>query len=155
MNSIITLKNILIASLAVILITMSVYIFLAEKTYTSILPINPIDINAAKPVLKITDTVVGTGEALKPAQQAVFHYIGRLENGTEFDNSYTKSGALTTRIGVGDVIKGWDEGLIGMKVGGKRNLFIPSNKAYGEKAVGIIPAKANLLFEVELLKINP
>jgi peptidylprolyl isomerase len=155
MNSKLTLKNILLVLLAIIFITLAVFAYMAEKNY----PIaKPQAIKGAidpKTQLNKEDLVVGTGQELRPAQQGVFQYIGRLEDGTEFDNSYASQGPFTARVGSGEVIPGWDQGLPGMKVGGKRKLFIPSKLGYGAKENGKIPANSNLIFEVELLKINP
>jgi len=104
--------------------------------------------------LKIQDLRVGDGPSPKPGQTIKVHYVGTLENGQEFDNSYKKGGPVDFRIGVGAVIKGWDEGLMGMKVGGKRKLFIPSDLGYGPVPRPKIPPNSNLLFEIELLGIN-
>lgn len=155
MNLKFNLKNILLLSLAVILVTLVIFSFLAEKNYPINAPTVTKNINDAKPKLTKEDIQVGTGQELLAGQQGVFNYVGTLEDGTEFDASTKSGGPFTARIGSGEVIAGWDQGLPGMKVGGKRKLFIPYNLAYGEKANGKIPAKANLRFEVELLKINP
>jgi peptidylprolyl isomerase len=103
--------------------------------------------------LIITDVVVGSGkEAVKGALIRV-HYVGTFENGFKFDSSIDRGRVLEFVLGAGRVIKGWDQGLIGMKVGGKRKLFIPSHLAYGERAVGPIPPNSNLNFEVELFEV--
>jgi FKBP-type peptidyl-prolyl cis-trans isomerase len=104
--------------------------------------------------IDITELKLGEGRELKKGDEATFHYIGTLENGSEFDSSVRTDKPFTTTIGVGKVIKGWDEGLPGMKVGGKRKLLIPYSLAYGERATPKIPAKSNLIFEVELLSIK-
>lgn len=104
--------------------------------------------------LKIEDLRVGDGESPKPGQTISVNYVGTLEDGTEFDNSYKKGGPVDFRIGVGQVIKGWDEGLMGMKVGGKRRLFIPSKLGYGAVPRPKIPPNSNLLFEIELLDVK-
>lgn len=104
--------------------------------------------------LKIQDLRVGDGESPKPGQTVTVNYVGTLENGTEFDNSYKKGGPVDFRIGVGQVIKGWDEGLMGMKVGGKRRLFIPSKLGYAAVPRPGIPPNSNLLFEIELLDVK-
>lgn len=105
--------------------------------------------------LKIEDTVVGTGtEALKDSTVTV-HYTGTLLDGTKFDSSVDRGAPFTTKLGVGGVIKGWDEGIPGMKVGGKRTLTIPSSMGYGATGAGAdIPPNAGLIFEVELLEVQ-
>ena len=105
--------------------------------------------------LQITDTVVGAGAEVKKGDNIVMHYRGTLENGTEFDSSYGRGEPFSCPIGVGYVIKGWDEGIIGMKIGGKRKLVIPGNLAYGERGAGrLIGPNATLVFECELLGIE-
>jgi FKBP-type peptidyl-prolyl cis-trans isomerase len=104
--------------------------------------------------LEITELKVGDGRELKKGDEATFHYIGTLENGTEFDSSVRRDVPFTVVIGAGKVIKGWDEGLPGMKVGGKRKLHIPYGAAYGDQGNAKIPPKSNLNFEVELLSIK-
>ena len=81
------------------------------------------------------------------------HYVGTLTNGTVFDSSYSRNQPFTFRVGVGQVIAGWDQGIPGMKVGGKRRLTIPPSLGYGNQAVGSIPANSTLIFDVELLSI--
>lgn len=105
--------------------------------------------------LKIQDLRVGDGASPVPGQTVKVNYIGTLENGKEFDNSYTRGVAADFKIGVGRVIKGWDEGLMGMKVGGKRKLYIPSKLGYGQFGKPPdIPPNSNLVFEIELLGIK-
>jgi len=105
--------------------------------------------------LKIEDEVIGTGSAVKSGDTIVIHYTGTLENGQKFDSSRDRGQPFETQIGVGQVIKGWDQGVIGMMVGGKRKLTIPSNLAYGEQGMpGAIPGNATLIFELELLEIK-
>ncbi|HEX8923257.1 MAG TPA: FKBP-type peptidyl-prolyl cis-trans isomerase [Patescibacteria group bacterium] len=105
--------------------------------------------------LIIEDQQVGTGAEVKAGDTVVMNYVGTLLDGTKFDSSYDRHQAFTTRIGVGQVIKGWDEGVIGMKVGGKRRLIIPSDLAYGDNGIpGAIPPKATLVFDVELLNLQ-
>ncbi len=109
--------------------------------------------------LQITDTVVGTGASPKTGQTCVMHYTGWLyengKKGAKFDSSVDRGKPFEFRIGVGMVIKGWDEGVSTMKVGGKRTLIIPADLGYGARgAGGVIPPNATLLFEVELLDIK-
>jgi peptidylprolyl isomerase len=104
--------------------------------------------------LRITDLVVGDGAEAVAGQTVVVNYRGTLANGTEFDSSYGR-GPFSFPLGGGRVIQGWDEGVAGMKVGGKRKLVIPPDLAYGERgAGGVIPPNATLTFEVELLRIG-
>lgn len=82
------------------------------------------------------------------------HYKGTLTNGTKFDASYDRGEPLTFKVGAGQVIKGWDEGLLGMKIGEKRKLTIAPEIAYGNRAVSVIPANSTLIFETELVSIQ-
>jgi FKBP-type peptidyl-prolyl cis-trans isomerase len=105
--------------------------------------------------LKYIDEVAGAGESPKPGQVVTVHYTGTLENGTKFDSSRDRGEPFTFQIGVGGVIRGWDEGVMTMKVGGKRRLIIPSALGYGARgAGGVIPPNATLIFEVELLGVK-
>ena len=106
--------------------------------------------------LKLEDLVEGEGaEATGPGQTLFVHYTGRLEDGTKFDSSLDRDEPLSFPLGVGYVIKGWDEGMVGMKVGGKRRLTIPPELGYGARgAGGVIPPNATLVFEVELMEIS-
>lgn len=111
--------------------------------------------------LKYEDPVVGTGASPKPGQRCVVHYTGWLADdwgrkGKKFDSSHDRGKPLTFPVGVGYVIKAWDEGLLGMKVGGKRILHVPPYLGYGRRGTGdgTIPPNANLIFEVELLGIQ-
>ena len=102
--------------------------------------------------LRITDLEVGTGPEAVAGQTVVVHYRGTLENGKQFDASYDRGKPFSFPLGRGQVIKGWDEGVQGMKVGGKRKLVIPPELGYGTRgAGGVIPPNATLIFEVELL----
>jgi len=104
--------------------------------------------------LRITDLVVGSGEEAVSGKSVSVNYRGTLTDGREFDSSYGR-GPFSFPLGGGRVIKGWDEGVAGMKVGGKRKLVIPPDLAYGERgAGGVIPADATLIFEVELLQVG-
>ena len=106
--------------------------------------------------LKITDLVVGSGPEAKSGDKVSVNYRGTLTNGKEFDSSYSRNEAFNFPLGAGRVIRGWDEGVAGMKVGGKRKLVIPPDLGYGERgAGGVIPPNATLIFDVELVKIAP
>ncbi len=104
--------------------------------------------------LIIRDDVVGTGDQAIPGAMLTVNYVGTLSDGTKFDSSYDRNQPFTFTFGVGQVIPGWERGLVGMKVGGKRTLVIPSGFAYGEKGIGPIPPNATLVFQVELLQVS-
>jgi len=105
--------------------------------------------------LKYIDIEVGTGDSPTTGQTVKVHYTGTLTDGKKFDSSVDRGQPFSFKIGVGQVIKGWDEGVATMKVGGKRTLIIPPDLGYGERgAGGVIPGNATLLFDVQLLGIN-
>jgi len=105
--------------------------------------------------LKYVDERAGTGPNPRPGQKVTVNYRGTLENGKQFDSSYDKGQPYEFVIGRGNVIKGWDEGLMTMKVGGKRKLIVPSELGYGPMGYGRdIPPNAKLLFDVEMLGIK-
>jgi FKBP-type peptidyl-prolyl cis-trans isomerase len=112
------------------------------------------NVNTLQDGLKIEDEVVGTGTEAKTGDTVTVNYLGTLTNGEKFDSSYDRNQPFTAQIGVGQVIKGWDEGIIGMKVGGKRKLTIPPSLGYGSQSAGSIPPNSTLMFEVELLGIK-
>ena len=101
------------------------------------------------------DTVVGTGATASAGQTVTVNYTGWLTNGTKFDSSKDRNQPFSFRLGGGEVIQGWDEGVAGMKVGGTRKLTIPPQLGYGARgAGGVIPPNATLVFEVELLGVK-
>lgn len=105
--------------------------------------------------LIIETVATGTGPAAAPGDTVSVHYTGWLTNGTKFDSSRDRNQAFGFRLGSGQVIKGWDEGVAGMQVGGKRRLTIPAHLAYGTRSAGgVIPPNALLVFDVELLGIK-
>jgi len=105
--------------------------------------------------LTITDLVVGTGAEATPGTRVAVNYVGTLPDGTVFDASANHGGPFSFALGAGEVIAGWDQGVAGMKVGGKRRLVIPPSMAYGNRAVGdLIPANSTLFFEVELVNVQ-
>ena len=103
--------------------------------------------------LQVIDLQPGDGKAVVKGALITTQYRGFLESGHEFDSSYRRGKAFQCVIGTGRVIKGWDQGLMGMQVGGKRKLLVPAHLAYGERQMGDIPPHANLIFEIELLEV--
>jgi FKBP-type peptidyl-prolyl cis-trans isomerase len=109
--------------------------------------------------LQFEDTKKGEGATAQPGNECVMHYTGWLwqneSKGTKFDSSVDRGRPFSFRLGVGQVIRGWDEGVAGMQIGGKRTLVIPSELGYGARGAGqVIPPNAALLFEVELLEVR-
>lgn len=148
----------IIAVILVILVIIGVIYFMKsdnKKINESITPTNaPQAANVTE--LKIEDIIVGTGSAeVKSGDTITAHYTGTLMDGTKFDSSVDRGQPFTTEIGVGRVIKGWDQGIIGMKVGGKRKLTIPGDLAYGvQGSPPAIPPNATLIFDIELLDVK-
>ncbi|MFO0964369.1 MAG: FKBP-type peptidyl-prolyl cis-trans isomerase [Gemmataceae bacterium] len=114
-----------------------------------------LDINGSKePKLTIKDIKEGEGRAAKAGDTVEVHYTGKLADGTKFDSSRDRDKPFEFRLGAGKVIKGWDRGVVGMKVGGKRELVIPPELGYGKRGTPTIPPNAELYFEVELLRFR-
>jgi FKBP-type peptidyl-prolyl cis-trans isomerase len=112
------------------------------------------NITTTKDGLIIEDTLIGTGAEIKSGDIIEMHYLGRLSTGEKFDSSYDRGQPFETLIGGGRVIPGWDIGVPGMKIGGKRKLTIPPTLGYGERGIGPIPPNATLVFEVEAVGIK-
>lgn len=105
--------------------------------------------------LRVVDTVEGQGVGAKAGDTLTVHYTGVLPDGTMFDSSVARNSPIVVVLGMGEVIKGWDQGLVGMKAGGTRLLAIPPALGYGGVANGLIPPNSTLLFQVELVSITP
>lgn len=103
--------------------------------------------------LQIIDIQLGEGKEAVKGALITTQYTGWLDDGTKFDSSYDRGKPFQCVIGTGRVIKGWDQGLMGMRVGGKRKLLVPSHLAYGERSMGAITPHSNLTFEIELLEV--
>jgi len=148
-------KNKIINLALVVVVAIFLYQFFSIKpTDNPQLSITPTTIPTMDQ-LKIEDLVVGTGTEVKSGDNIVIHYLGTLLDGTKFDSSYDRGQPFETQIGVGQVIQGWDQGVVGMKVGGKRKLTIPPEMGYGARGAGnVIPPNATLIFEVELVNIK-
>jgi FKBP-type peptidyl-prolyl cis-trans isomerase len=104
--------------------------------------------------LIIEDSTKGAGPSVEKGSRVTVHYVGMLQDGTVFDNSYEKGEPYPFTVGMGDVIEGWDQGLLGMQAGGQRILVVPPSLGYGDRAMGPIPAGSTLLFSVELISIE-
>lgn len=162
-------KNILIITIIVILVGLAVWYLMYKNgqikndiygspsptpTPTPDLQVSPGPVTQLPGGLKIQDIVVGTGQEAKVGKTLSVHYVGALENGTKFDSSIDRGEPFNFVLGAGQVIKGWDQGFAGMKVGGKRILVIPPSLGYGSSgAGGVIPPNATLVFEVELVSV--
>mgnify|MGYP001201158317 CR=1 FL=1 len=119
----------------------------------------PVATGSAKPKMEdkliIQDERVGTGAEAVVGKKVTVNYLGTLTDGTKFDSSYDRGTPFSFSLGAGEVIAGWDQGVAGMKVGGKRKLTIPSSLGYGAQGIpGVIPGGATLIFEVELLGVE-
>lgn len=131
------------------------FLMLVEKKnfcYTSFMTKKKIKEKDAE--LLIEEIEVGKGEAVEEGDTITVHYKGTLEDGTQFDSSYDRDEPFEVKIGAGYVIRGWDLGIPGMKVGGKRKLTIPYQMGYGKYGTDGIPGFATLIFEVELVKFS-
>jgi FKBP-type peptidyl-prolyl cis-trans isomerase len=116
---------------------------------------NTSDMETNQEELIVEDLTVGNGDEAVSGKSVTVHYTGTLTDGTKFDSSVDRGAPFTFALGTGEVIPGWDQGVAGMKVGGKRKLTIPSSLGYGESGAGdVIPPNATLIFEIELLKVE-
>ena len=106
--------------------------------------------------VKIINEIIGNGLEVKNHSKVSVHYVGKLEDNTEFDNSYKRNQTFQFQVGIRQVILGWETGLLGMKEGGKRTIYIPYQLAYGERGAGdTIPPRSNLIFDIEVVKVIP
>ena len=134
----------------------SLFTMASEKTSSNSSPLAGAEIGTSQVTssgLQITELVSGEGQEATPGTTVSVNYKGTLDNGKEFDSSYGR-GPFEFSLGAGMVIKGWDEGVAGMKVGGKRKLVIPPELGYGSRGIGPIPPNSVLTFEVELLAVK-
>lgn len=152
------MKGILIslgATLIAVLVLVIAQFFSSQQEVIAA-PASSSDYTVTPSGLKYRDVKAGTGDQPQKSQLVFVHYTGKLENGRKFDSSRDRGNPFSFRLGVGEVIKGWDEGVATMKVGGQRELVIPPELGYGSQgAGGVIPPNATLIFDVELIKITP
>lgn len=142
----------LVASTAGYIFNLSPAIAKDDKTGTLLAQNNVVKTPSG---LQYEDMVVGKGVSPRQGQTVVVHYTGTFTNGQKFDSSRDRGQPFTFPLGAGRVIKGWDEGVASMKVGGRRKLTVPPHLAYGERGMGnVIPPNSTLLFDVELLGIQ-
>ena len=106
------------------------------------------------PMVQTQDLVVGTGPVAANGNTVTVHYIGKLQNGTVFEDSHTNNAPITFRLGANQVIPGFDQGIVGMRVGGTRRITIPPELAYGSQGQGPIPPNSTIVFDVELLVVQ-
>ena len=104
--------------------------------------------------LKYTDEVIGTGENPRPGSTVTVHYTGTFPDGRKFDSSFDRGQPMVFRLGIDPMVKGWEEGMMTMKVGGKRKLIVPPELGYGAKGRSGIPPNSTLVFEIELLGVK-
>jgi hypothetical protein len=150
------IRNTRIVILSIVLLVVATGAYIIYSTQTNKPTENQVEtMITTDSGLKYVDLVVGNGQVANPGSQVSVHYSGWLEDGTKFDSSLDRGQPFDFVLGAGSVIPGWDEGVAGMKVGGKRRLVIPSDLAYGPQGyAGVIPPNATLTFEVELLGIQ-
>ena len=160
-------KSIFIFTILVVFVGIAVWFVVQKTKEVSETAISPTPTSTPEPMpetgkpiqydngLIVQDIVVGTGKTAANGDTLSAHYIGKLENGTVFDESYDRGQPLQFVLGAGELIKGWDIGLGGMKEGGKRKLIIPPELGYGARGAGnAIPPNATLLFEIELVSVT-
>lgn len=126
---------------------------ISQNDFAAELDVNPDDMQRTPSGLRYADLVAGTGPEARPGREVAVHYTGWLTDGTQFDSS-VGGDPFVFPLGAGRVIPGWDEGVAGMRVGGKRKLVIPAALGYGSRRAGPIPANSTLVFDVELLEVR-
>ena len=130
------------------------FFFVFGQTMVSFFNINKAKVNmVSAPQVLISNEVMGGGDVASSGDRVTVNYTGRFVNGKIFDSSVTRNEPFQFVLGVGQVIKGWDDGIAGMRVGGKRTLTVPSELGYGANDYGPIPGNSTLIFDVELLKV--
>ncbi len=151
-------KNIIVIIILLIAVVLAFYFIIKPRETTAPTNENAVSNNSNNTnkmgELKIEVLKQGEGAETKNGDALTVNYVGTLENGTKFDSSIDRNQPFSFTLGAGQVIQGWDQGLIGMKVGEKRKLTIPASLGYGDRNIGAIPANSTLIFEVDLLKIN-
>ena len=130
------------------------FFFVFGRELISILDGKSLTATTQNPTLQMKDVVIGTGLEAQAGKRLTVHYSGTFTDGKVFDSSLQRNEPFSFDLGAGQVIKGWDIGLVGMKVGGRRILIIPSDYGYGESDYGPIPGGSTLVFEIELLKVE-
>jgi FKBP-type peptidyl-prolyl cis-trans isomerase len=149
---------VIVASIALIVLIIGAVLVLrggtGAKTESSPTPSPTPTATTDSGKLESTDSVVGTGDEAVVGKTVSVHYTGTLTDGTKFDSSVDRGEPFEFALGAGQVIKGWDQGVAGMKVGGKRKLVIPPSLGYGSQANGKISANSTLIFEIELLAVK-
>lgn len=150
-------RNQRIAILVILLLAIlgGAYLVFGDRIFAGQSETSQADMISTASGLQYQDTLVGSGATAKPGDTVSVHYTGTLTDGTKFDSSLDRNQPFEFTIGAGRVIAGWEEGLVGMNVGGKRKLVIPPALGYGAAgAGGVIPPNATLFFEIELLAIK-
>jgi FKBP-type peptidyl-prolyl cis-trans isomerase FkpA len=151
---VVTKVLVVIASVAVIGLIIGAVVVLHNGSDSSTSGASPSPSASSSAGLVSTDETVGTGDEAVAGKTVSVNYLGTLADGTKFDSSYDRNQPFEFTLGAGQVIKGWDQGVVGMKVGGKRKLVIPPGLGYGAQANGSIPANSTLTFEIELLSVK-